>query len=91
MKKTALIAFVAQQTNLNKNKADAVVSEFVAQITNALSREEPVNIFGFGRLEIRYRESRQGRNPANGNVIDIPASKTVGFKPAMALKTIINI
>jgi DNA-binding protein HU-beta len=36
---------------------------------------------------VRKRKPRVGRNPRTGEEIKIMASKTVGFKPAPALKT----
>lgn len=41
---------------------------------------------GFGTWSIRYRKARKGRNPQTGLEIKIPASKTVGFRPAPTLK-----
>lgn len=41
---------------------------------------------GFGTFTVRKRKARKGRNPQTGETIKIKASKTVGFKPATALK-----
>ena len=41
---------------------------------------------GFGTFDVKTRAARKGRNPKTGEEIDIPASKTVAFKPAGALK-----
>jgi len=41
---------------------------------------------GFGTFSVRARKARKGRNPQNGDVINIKASRTVGFKPAPSLK-----
>ena len=41
---------------------------------------------GFGTWNVRQRAARQGRNPRTGEAITIPASKTVSFKAAPALK-----
>ena len=39
---------------------------------------------------VRSRKERQGRNPATGEPMTIPASKSVGFKAAKALKDAVN-
>ncbi|OGQ95351.1 MAG: integration host factor, partial [Deltaproteobacteria bacterium RIFOXYA12_FULL_61_11] len=44
---------------------------------------------GFGTWTVRARAARRGRNPQTGAVIDIPASKTVAFKVAPALKDLL--
>ena len=45
-----------------------------------------MTLIGFGTFNIRSREARSGRNPQTGSSIQIPASKTVGFKAGKALK-----
>lgn len=41
---------------------------------------------GFGTFTVRERQARDGRNPQTGKKIKIKASKTIGFKPASALR-----
>ena len=41
---------------------------------------------GFGTFTVKQRQARTGRNPRTGATIQIPESKTVGFKPAPAFK-----
>jgi len=41
---------------------------------------------GFGTFTVKERAARQGRNPQNGKPIQIPASKSVGFKAAPKFK-----
>ena len=41
---------------------------------------------GFGTFTVKERKAREGRNPRTGKTIKIPKSRTVGFKPAPALK-----
>ena len=45
-----------------------------------------VSINGFGKFEVRERNARKGINPATKEEIDIPAMKSVGFKPSKTLK-----
>jgi DNA-binding protein HU-beta len=40
----------------------------------------------FGTFTLKERAARTGRNPANGETIQIAASKSIGFKPATSLK-----
>lgn len=63
-----------------------VVDAAFDQISAALRAGERVSWPGFGTFEVRERSERSGRNPRSGEPIIIPASKTVGFRPAKSLK-----
>ena len=86
MRKPELAAAVADQTGLSKDKASEIVNAFIDQVSAAAARGEDVSLIGFGTFNIRARDARTGRNPQTGATIQIPASKTVGFKAGKALK-----
>lgn len=90
MHKVDLVAAVADVADLSKDKAANVVSAILDEITNALSRNETVNLVGFGSFGQRHRAARTGRSPKTGEAIQIPASNSVGFKPGKALKDKVN-
>lgn len=90
MHKTDLVVALANKEQLSANKADLVVSAFVEQITNALSRGETVSLLGFGSFNVSERAARTGRNPQTGAEIQIAASKVVTFKAGKALKDAVN-
>lgn len=90
MHKTDIVVAVANKLELSANKADLVVSAFIEQITNALSRGESVSLLGFGSFNVSERAARTGRNPQTGAVIQIAASKNVSFKAGKALKDAVN-
>ena len=79
MNKTELIAAVAEKAELSKKDA-------IDAITEALVREEKVQLVGFGSFEIKSRAERVGRNPKTKETIQIPASKAPVFKAGKALK-----
>ena len=84
--KTDLAAKIAETLDIPKAKAADAVSVLVTLMTDTLIRGEQVRITDFGTFEIRERAARTGRNPQTGETIEIPASKTVGFKVAKKLK-----
>jgi DNA-binding protein HU-beta len=45
-----------------------------------------LQLVGFGSFKRVSRPEHQGRNPKTGEVITVPASSTVRFKPAAALR-----
>lgn len=86
MRKPELAAAIADQTGLTREKASEVISAFTSQISAAAAKGEDISLIGFGSFNIRQREARTGRNPQTGATIQIPASRTVGFKAGKALK-----
>ena len=44
-----------------------------------------VQLVGFGTFSVTERAGREGRNPATGVTMTIPAKKVVKFKPGKAL------
>ncbi len=90
MNKTDLISAVAAAADLTKKDADAAVSAVIETITEALAKEEKVQIAGFGTFEVRSRAARVGRDPRTGKDIAIPASKAPAFKAGKALKESVN-
>lgn len=86
MNKTQIIEAVAKESGLKKKDAEAAVNAFLTSIETALAEGEKVQIVGFGTFEVKAREERQGRNPATGETITIPASKHPAFTAGKALK-----
>jgi len=70
----------------SKKAAEEAVKAVIESITEGVKKDGNVQILGFGTFEVRERSARTGRNPKTGEKIKIKASKTVGFKPATALK-----
>ncbi len=81
-----LSAAVAEKAQLTKTGADEIVREVFTEIADALKKGDEVKIAGFGTFVVKDRAARKGLNPTTKEVIDIPATKVVGFKAAKALK-----
>jgi nucleoid DNA-binding protein len=73
--------------NCSKAAADRAVGAVLAGIVRGLKRDGRVRLEGFGTFLVKKRKAREGRNPRNGEPIRIAASRTVGFKPGLELKT----
>ena len=86
MNKAELISAVAEISELTKIDAEKAVNAIVSVITDALSRNEKVQLDGFCTFEVRNRAERKGRNPQTREEIIIPASKAPVFKAGKALK-----
>ena len=90
MNKTELVKKVAAENELSQKQAAAVVDSVLDAIVDTVAAGEPVALLGFGTFSCKHRDARQGRNPANGATIDIPASNTPVFKAAKAFKDKVN-
>lgn len=70
----------------NKSQAQSACNAVFSCLSDIFKKGDSVAIKGFGTFKIIERSARKGRNPATGESIDIPASKTIRFTPAAALK-----
>ena len=86
MNKTELIAAVAEKANLSKKDTEAAVNAALAVVTEALAKEEKVQLVGFGSFETKKRAARSGVNPRTGAAVTIAAAKVPAFKAGKALK-----
>lgn len=90
MTKNELAAIVADKADISKEKANEVINTITDEITAAMVRDDTVSLIGFGTFNQRQRSARKGKNPQTGAEINIPASKSVGFKAGKALKERVN-
>ena len=85
MNKTELIEAVATRSNTTRNQTAAMLNGLLDVIQSTLASGNNVQLVGFGTFSITERASREGRNPATGKSMTIPAKKVVRFKPGKAL------
>ena len=90
MNKTELIKKVAAENEISQKEATAVVNSVLNGIMDSLAAREPVALASFGTFSCKHRDARQGRNPANGETVDIAASNTPVFKAGKAFKAKVN-
>ena len=86
MKKSELVALVAEQTGLSKKDTEKTIDAAFEAIGDALAAGDKVQISGFGAFEARQRAARIGHNPRTGEEIQIAAARTPVFKPGKTLK-----
>lgn len=82
--KAQLIATLAEDSGLQKKE----VAGLLENLANLAYKNAKVGftIPGLGKLELKARKARMGRNPATGESIKIPAKKVVKFRVAKACK-----
>ncbi len=75
-----------EDLGLNKREAKDIVELFFDEIKGSLAQGEQVKLSGFGKFELRDKNSRPGRNPKTGEEIPITARRVVTFKSGQKLK-----
>ncbi len=74
------------ELGLNKREAKDMVEFFFEEVKGSLEKGEQVKLSGFGKFELRDKNSRPGRNPKTGEEIPITARRVVTFRSGQKLK-----
>ena len=86
MNKQELIERMAGKTGMAKKDCGIALDGMLSAITEALQKDDKIKLTGFGTFEVRERAAREGKNPATGETIQIPASRVPTFKAGKGLK-----
>ena len=68
MTKAELVDHVAATVQLPKAQTDAVLTQCLQAIMDALQAGDAVELRGFGRFQLRHRTARAGRNPGQAHL-----------------------
>lgn len=90
MNNSELVEKLAAAHNLTKTDAKKIVDSVFDAIAEAASSGDEIALNGFGKFKVKSSPAREGRNPANGETIQIAASKKLTFSPAKAIKDKLN-
>ena len=89
--KAELIAAMAEKTGITKADTGKMMEAFIAVVQKELIQGEKVRLDGIGIFTPVTRAARKAHNPQNPTQkIDVPAKKTVTFKPALDLRRDMN-
>ena len=80
MNKIDIVNQLSEQIPLNQKVAKIVVDTIIDSIKKAIVEGERVEIRGFGSFSLRSYKSYKGRNPKNGEIVDVPQKKLPYFK-----------
>lgn len=90
MTRTKLVELLRQETGLPRRHVESVVAGVFDGVKEALKKGETVKISGFGRLEIRTRAARRGRDPVTGEIRELSPRPHLSFRPSKLLKEKVN-
>lgn len=86
MTKTQVIAALAESTGLGKKEVAEFMEKLVSLAYSEVKNNGEFVIQGIGKMVKVNRKARQGRNPATGETIQIPAKTVVKFRLVKAAK-----
>ncbi|MBX7173490.1 MAG: HU family DNA-binding protein [Pyrinomonadaceae bacterium] len=86
MTQTEIINHLADKTGIKKTEAKEFFNALAGLAAGEVKKNGEFTLPGFGKLVKATRREREGRNPATGAVIKIPAKTTVKFKVGKAMK-----
>ena len=86
MTKADLASRVKDAASLSAVESAAFLNAFLDAAAEELKAGGDVSLPGFGRLFVKDRPARKGRNPRTGEALNIPACRTVKFSMAKGLR-----
>lgn len=86
MTQTQIIAALADTSGLKKTEVKGLMDSLAEMAIKEVKKNGEFTVPGFGKLKKTNRKAREGRNPATGAVIKIPAKTTVKFSLGKAMK-----
>lgn len=88
MNKAQLVQAVKKQLDSGSSTAAAerAVDAVLSAVKSGLKRDKEVQLVGFGTFAMAGRPARRGFNPHTRQPMQIPAMKTVRFRPGADLR-----
>lgn len=86
MTQSEVVNYFAEKFDLKRAQVKELFDEMANLAVAEVKRNGEFVLPGFGKLVKATRKARDGRNPATGETIKIPAKTTVKFRIGKAMK-----
>lgn len=90
MNKNELARAIQEARGCTQIEATELLNMFIEILTEQLSKDNSINLQGFGTLKPWHQTLRDGRNPKTGAVVTIPPRISVKFRPRKYLLDALN-
>ena len=90
MTKSELIKTIADKGDLTKEASEKLVNFVFDSFSEAILREERIELRGFGAFTVKHHKPYLGRNPKTGEPVQVTAKKSISFKVGKELKERVN-
>jgi DNA-binding protein HU-beta len=86
MTQSEIINHFAEKFDLKRTQAKEIFDELASLASSEVKTNGEFALPGFGKLVRSERKAREGRNPATGDTIQIPAKTTLKFRVGKGMK-----
>ncbi|MFH1111600.1 MAG: HU family DNA-binding protein [Patescibacteria group bacterium] len=86
MTKSQVLQALAEKMGKTRKEASDIIDALVGLAYSETKKSGEFTVPGLGKLVKKQRAARQGRNPATGATIQIPAKTVVKFRVAKQAK-----
>lgn len=90
MIRSELIKYLSEKVGVTHEVAELALSTIFNSMTEAMAKDESIEIRGFGSFKVRHYEGRKGRNPKSGEIISVHPKRRPFFKVGKELKERVN-
>ena len=88
LSKSQLTAAIAEKAEISKKQAGEILDHLASLAYK--HAKDTFTLPGIGKLVLRNRAARLGRNPKTGERVDVPAKRVPYFKPSKELRDLVN-
>ena len=81
---------MAESVELSKKDIVLAITTVFDAMSEALEREDRIEIRGFGSFTVKHRQSRDGRNPKTGESVKVPPKRIPFFTVGKELRDRVN-
>lgn len=91
MNKTKLIKKTSIDFDITQVQIKKILDVFINTITEELKNGNDISLVSFGTFQTKMKNSREGRNPKTGKIINIPEKRIVKFIASKELKESVKL
>ena len=85
-----MIDQISTGSGLTKDSVSTVIDMLLDGIIDAVAEGDKVSLSPIGTFKLAFRKERVGRNLKTGELITIPARRSIIFKPSTAVIAALN-
>ena len=89
-KSDLILRLTEKYPHLLQRDIERIVNTIFNEISNALARNNRVELRGFGAFSVKRRDARQGRNPRTGQSVSVSEKFVPFFKTGKQLRDRLN-
>lgn len=89
-KRIDVITFITESTGFSRAQVSSTLDALQIKTLTDLRDEGEALLPGLGKIKVRTRPARQGRNPRTGEPLDIPSKNVAKFSAGIVVRETIN-